>query len=715
MIGPGKERDIMRDLYYIEGYINHQYNIDPDGIDRRELVDNVNNVEYKFHIKEEDTIETPIRGIIGIQNKDNNNIIKRGMNRYEKEDDPNKIDALEYERMIEFLVALDTGTSKSTHKHGEEKNRYCLKSWRIKPVFFNTPGGLVRSDRMGKYIIPALDNLEYRAYIIEGGMDLISPFMIQKEGRRGNRNWVMICDNKYPRMKNLIDGRIVPLKIINNIPYLNLVKRYQENNEILANQRLKKNAKKLKRDKYVWRGKIENLEFFNKRKTSEIEIKALVTYILEEIKKENINEIIGVQEIEKMNLDAPETDEYNPYHKKDIKDCTCKAKNHLPGDASRCLACLLGKFKRMKTRRNYRNAFNQPQLDYLKRNFLTLLDKTIGKYKEEVEQEKKNRKFGENLSMDVTFSSESSSRGEVDSYTIKDRATQWIEAYPIKTWPKGSLSVEVMRKFLCGNSEKVNTIRTDNGAEFVATNFTNYIEKELKAVHLKGLPYTPESEMDHEALHAVMNANIRSMIIQAGLPVDLLAYAMTAYFWNRNRFYKNPRLEGITAYEKRFGKPYEKVEEYTWGQGCAYIVNKHMPFYHKYGSRAREGIIIGRDSGGWVIIDVQTAVEEKGKLYVTKSNHVKLEQDDFPGVRYNFAGKYSTEKWTLMHRDKLIKCDKCDKIILKNRPTCRQCKDKKAKQAHSMDPIGCRKATCECPHNQIYEDKDDSDSETEDT
>ena len=37
----------MMDLRYIEGFINHQYNIDPDGIERKELLDNIN-----FNVKE---------------------------------------------------------------------------------------------------------------------------------------------------------------------------------------------------------------------------------------------------------------------------------------------------------------------------------------------------------------------------------------------------------------------------------------------------------------------------------------------------------------------------------------------------------------------------------------------------------------------------------------------------------------------------------------
>ena len=526
----GEKGSKREEINRLVGWICHNYVVDPEGIERREIVDNNNNVKFRYHIREEDIIETPIKGILGIQDEKEKGL-KKGLSINEEENSEKELTEEEIDNKIEELVALDTGTSKCTHKHGEEGNRYCIRSWKIKPVFFNTAGGLARSDRMGKYIIPSLDNVMYNAYIIEGGMDLISPFIIQKNSRKGNNNWVTICDDENPRMENTITGEILPLKIINNIPYLDLVKRYKFKMEMMAAQRMKKNSSKqeeLQGKAKEIKNDIANLEFFNKFKSEEAEMKELITFILEEIKKSKIKEEINIQEEEKVeeeeiriNTENTDNDEYNPYKGKEVHECTCNSKNHLPGDSSKCMACLLGKMKSQKTKRMYRKAFNKPQLEYLKKKFIKILDETIGNYKSDIEENKKQRKFGENLSIDVTFSSDVSARGEVGAYTIKDKATQWIEAYPIKKWPSGKLSVEVLRKFLAGTQDlNVSSVRSDNGAEF-KKEFTRFIEEELNATHVTGLPYAPETEMDHESIHAVMNSNMRSMIVQSQLPVDL--------------------------------------------------------------------------------------------------------------------------------------------------------------------------------------------------
>ena len=49
----------------------------------------------------------------------------------------------------------------------------------------------------------------------------------------------------------------------------------------------------------------------------------------------------------------------------------------------------------------------------------------------------------------------------------------------------------------------------------------------------------------------------------------------------------------MTNYQRKFGKPYENVEAYTWGMECIDSVESHIPFYNKYGSKARKGIIPG--------------------------------------------------------------------------------------------------------------------------
>ena len=58
LIGHEGKKNTIRELHLIEGWINHQYSVDPEGIERIELVDNVNDVEYKYHIMKEDTTET---------------------------------------------------------------------------------------------------------------------------------------------------------------------------------------------------------------------------------------------------------------------------------------------------------------------------------------------------------------------------------------------------------------------------------------------------------------------------------------------------------------------------------------------------------------------------------------------------------------------------------------------------------------------------------
>jgi hypothetical protein len=689
---------VEREIMEIEGWINNKFQVDPEGIERREMIDNNNNCKHRFHIRVEDTEETQINGVRrikeGIENPIKNGEEMSGAS--EQMTDEND------QKLITKLVAMDSGTSKHTHRHGEEKNRLCIRSWKLKrPVFFNTPGGLVRSERKGIYIIPALDNLKYEAYIIEGGMDLISPFLIQKSSRKKGQ-WIMITDRKNPIMKNKKTGREVPLIIINEIPYLDLIKTYKNKLDNEKNKRLKKNARIIAQQIKMEKGKIENLEFFNKSRGKDSELNELILFILEEIKKENIRETSNIQmDLDVMNIEESNTKEYCPYHNRNEKD-KCKSKNHLPGDSKSCIACLLGKYRKMPTRRTYRRAFNKPQLEYLKEKFLNLVKSTITDYKEKVKEKRESLKFGDRISMDVTFSSELSSQGDVCTYTIKDKATNWQEPYPIKGWPKAQTSVDVLKEFISTIKDEVRIgiIRTDNGSEFTAKVFKDFIKNTLKAMHHTGIPYAPETELDHESLHAVMNACVRAMLVQSGLPVDLWPYAVKAYFWLRNRFYKNPNMNNKTAYEKRFGLPYDGIDEYTWGQGCVYAVDFHMPFYEKYASSSREGIIIGRESGGFMIIDVQHAVENKGELYIIKSNKVKLIDGDFPGRRYNFSSKYRTEKWDLKHKNKIKRCTRCSLLILENKPNCKQCINKKNKKAHTMDPSGCREAACKCTINQ---------------
>ena len=97
------------------------------------------------------------------------------------------------------------------------------------------------------------------------------------------------------------------------------------------------------------------------------------------------------------------------------------------------------------------------------------------------------------------------------------------------------------------SGRKLKTLRSDNGGEYVSTEFNNYLQSE-GIRHEYTVPKTPEQNGVAERMNRTIMETVRSMLVDANLPHSFWAEAVSTAVYLRNRS-PTIALQNMTPYE----------------------------------------------------------------------------------------------------------------------------------------------------------------------
>ena len=99
----------------------------------------------------------------------------------------------------------------------------------------------------------------------------------------------------------------------------------------------------------------------------------------------------------------------------------------------------------------------------------------------------------------------------------------------------------------------IGTLRTDNGGEYLSTEFQNYLR--VKGIrHELTVPHSPQQNGVAERMNRTLVESARSMIAHAGVSNIFWAEAISTAAYVRNRLPTTALKENETPYERWYGK-----------------------------------------------------------------------------------------------------------------------------------------------------------------
>ena len=99
------------------------------------------------------------------------------------------------------------------------------------------------------------------------------------------------------------------------------------------------------------------------------------------------------------------------------------------------------------------------------------------------------------------------------------------------------------------SGERIVRLRTDNGGEYVSTDFQEYL-KSKGIQHELTVPYSPQQNGIAERMNRTLMESARSMMLHANLPNRFWAEAIATAAYLRNRSATAALEDGVTPYEK---------------------------------------------------------------------------------------------------------------------------------------------------------------------
>ncbi len=216
--------------------------------------------------------------------------------------------------------------------------------------------------------------------------------------------------------------------------------------------------------------------------------------------------------------------------------------------------------------------------------------------------------------------------------TFVDDYTRYAWAYPIGDKMSVHICLRMMlsdaRKLL-GNEVKLYEIRLDNGTEYETENMKRLIQEE-KIIYQKSPAYTSNHNGTAERFNRDIQEKMRSLIIDAGFPKTMWAFALEFAL----KVYNNTPHRSIDfaiPYEMLAGKKVSLKYFRRFGSLC-YVLN---PLHQdKFNERGREGFLVGCADSYYLIVD-----PTNGKII--KSKNVRFIENRVYGHIYGQKRKDS--------------------------------------------------------------------------
>src|SRR5882762_7004511 len=177
---------------------------------------------------------------------------------------------------------------------------------------------------------------------------------------------------------------------------------------------------------------------------------------------------------------------------------------------------------------------------------------------------------------------------------------------------------------------KLLVFRTDNGGEFLSEEWKKFL-KDRGIRHETTSPDTPEQNGDAKRQNRTIFDRVRTILIDAGLPLFLFAEAVNYIVYTKNR-HSTQALTNTTPYEVRHNKKPDisKLRPF----GCKAYVYIHPKKRNKLSPRAIEGIFVG-------YADTQKAyrIYIPEKRTVICSVHVRFDENTNMGDKFQAEGE----------------------------------------------------------------------------
>ena len=184
--------------------------------------------------------------------------------------------------------------------------------------------------------------------------------------------------------------------------------------------------------------------------------------------------------------------------------------------------------------------------------------------------------------------------------------------------------------------ERIGVLRTDNGGEYMSREFQDFLK--LKGIkHQTTVPHTPEQNGVAERLNRTLVEKARTMLVHAGVPLNLWGEAVVTANYLKNRLPTKALKGYVTPYEKWFGRKPDVSHLKVFG--C--IAYAHVPdvLRRKLDEKAIKLRFIGYDQNtkGYRLYD---KVSQK----VYKRRDVTFNEGDFGHDKYQSIRETVTEE-----------------------------------------------------------------------
>jgi hypothetical protein len=192
--------------------------------------------------------------------------------------------------------------------------------------------------------------------------------------------------------------------------------------------------------------------------------------------------------------------------------------------------------------------------------------------------------FGDQLTADhivANAAEDQSLGGDRDALVITDRATGFVECYPVKT-KSADDAYRAFQEFL-GPHCRPGKVHTDNSQELIKA------LSDLGIVHERALPYRPQSNgVAERAVRRVLEGT-RTILMQAGLPPPFWSFACRHFCFSHN----TKMWEGDSPWNGRFGKGHFKGPHIPFGCLVDFLpVSPLRSEKPKFGPNAVPGIFL---------------------------------------------------------------------------------------------------------------------------
>ncbi len=153
------------------------------------------------------------------------------------------------------------------------------------------------------------------------------------------------------------------------------------------------------------------------------------------------------------------------------------------------------------------------------------------------------------------------------------------------------------------SDESLKALRTDNGGEYLSSDFKSYLIRH-GIQHQLTVAYTPQQNGVSERMNRTLMDCVRSLLHTANLDKKFWAEALSTAVHVRNRVFSRSLPRNVTPYKRWMGTNPDVSYFRVFGCKCWYVIPKHKVY--KLDRRSKEGLMLGysTQSKGYKIWDV---------------------------------------------------------------------------------------------------------------